>query len=263
MRKIGMGLIAVMLLCLLATTSGQAAAAISLETAIDQAGRQRMLTQRMVKVYALIGQRVSVGRAYDQLDASVALFDKQLNALKPVAGTAEERASLRKIERLWRRLKKVVTAKPDREKAQGVDKLAEATLREADRFVGLLEKRSGKAAGHLTNLAGRQRMLSQRMAKFYVLRSWGLDLPAYRQGFDAAVVAFGNALRGLTNAEENTDAITKGLDDVTRQWRLFGLSKAVDGGRFVPSLVTRSMDKILDRMDMLTMEYARLGENKP
>ncbi len=262
MRKIGTGLVAVVLFCLLATTSGHAAGAISLEEAINQAGRQRMLTQRMVKAYALIGQRVSVGRAYDQLDASVVLFGKQLSALRSVADSAEEKASLKKVERLWRRFKKAVTAKPDRKKAPGVDKLAEATLKEADRFVGLLEKRSGKAAGHLTNLAGRQRMLSQRMAKFYVLRSWGLDLPAYREGFDTAVDDFENALRGLKNSEENTDAITRGLDDVTRQWHLFGLSKVVGSGRFVPSLVTRSMDKILDRMNTLTAEYANLGKNK-
>ncbi len=231
---------------------------ITLEEAINQAGRQRMLTQRMVKAYAMIGQRVSIGRGYDQLDAAIALFDNQLQTLKTIAATPEEKASLNKVARLWRRFKRKLDGKPRKSEVASLDRLAEAVLTEADHFVGLLEKRSSKHAGHLTNLSGRQRMLTQRMAKYYLFLSWGLDQPAYRQAFDEAVEQFQNSLNELQNSTENTARIGSELDQVEQQWGLFGLSRLVGKNRYVPSLVVRSLDNILQRMDHITSLYAKL-----
>ena len=49
-----------------------------LNSAINKAGRQRMLSQRMAKAYFQIGQQVEVDRSKKILDSSVALFDLSL-----------------------------------------------------------------------------------------------------------------------------------------------------------------------------------------
>ncbi len=236
-----------------------AAGTISLEEAINQAGRERMLTQRMIKAYAMIGQRVSIGRGYEQLDAAIERFDSQLRALGDVVSTSAEKTSLKKLARLWKRLRNMLDGKPRKAAAAKLDAQAAAVMNEADHLVGLLEKRSKRQAGRLTNRAGRQRMLTQRMAKFYLLRSWGLNDPAYRRGFDDAVGEFASNLRALRNSPANSEEINGQLDAVERQWRLFGMNERV-GKRFVPSLVVRSLDNILERMEAITTMYAKLGK---
>ena len=53
--------------------------------AINKAGRQRMLSQRMSKAYLALVQQVEPGTAQQVLDRSVALFDRQLVELKAFA----------------------------------------------------------------------------------------------------------------------------------------------------------------------------------
>ena len=47
-----------------------------INVAINKAGRQRMLSQRMAKAYFQIGQQIDVDRSRKVLDQSVALFDR-------------------------------------------------------------------------------------------------------------------------------------------------------------------------------------------
>jgi len=64
-----------LLALVLSVLGGEALAQITdLNSAINKAGRQRMLSQRMAKAYFQIGQQVEVDRSKKILDASVSLF---------------------------------------------------------------------------------------------------------------------------------------------------------------------------------------------
>ena len=67
-----------LLLALVLSVSGADALAqiADLNSAINKAGRQRMLSQRMAKAYFQIGQQVEVDRSKKILDASVAQFGR-------------------------------------------------------------------------------------------------------------------------------------------------------------------------------------------
>ena len=60
-----------------------------INSAINKAGRQRMLSQRMAKAYFQIGQGVDIERSKKILDTSVATFDRQLVELKNYAPTPD------------------------------------------------------------------------------------------------------------------------------------------------------------------------------
>ena len=49
--------------------------------AVNQAGRQRMLSQRITKAYLMIGADIKPALAQRQLDSSIALFEEQHLAL--------------------------------------------------------------------------------------------------------------------------------------------------------------------------------------
>ena len=72
-----------MLVIFLALTGREAWSQIDdINAAINKAGRQRMLSQRMAKAYFQIGQKIDVDRSKKVLDSSVAAFDRQLIELK-------------------------------------------------------------------------------------------------------------------------------------------------------------------------------------
>ncbi len=231
---------------------------LSMGDAINKAGRQRMLSQRIVKAYVLVGRKVMLS-AKMQLTDAVALFEKQLAELTDFATTDEERKTITEITRLWKKYKVLATAKPTKEKAVELTAMSDEVLAKTHKFVLLLEDRSGTSVGKLVNISGRQRMLSQRIAKFYVLRSWGLDQPEYEVGQNKAMAEFTNALQLLQGAAENTSEINDALEKVEQDWNTFKISKQLKGGKYIPSLVVRSLDKILAQMNYITALYTNIA----
>lgn len=255
---------AIFAISLLLVTSGTIAAPkpdaapgpkLSMGEAINKAGRQRMLSQRITKAYALIGQKIMMS-ANNQLYDAIELFGKQHAELTNFAATEEEKTSIEKVSKLWTEYKSLAQTKPTKESALQMRNLSEKVLAEAHHFVLLLAKRSGTPAGHLVNISGRQRMLSQRIGKFYVLQSWGLEDPEYQTEYDKAVNQFTTAMKELQNAPENTSDINDALAKVETDWETFKISRKVRGGKHIPSLVVRQLDKILGQMNYITALYA-------
>jgi nitrate/nitrite-specific signal transduction histidine kinase len=234
----------------------------SMGEAINQAGRQRMLTQRIVKSYCQMGQDVRYLVASQDLDSAITLFEQQLERLKQFAHAPATRKTLDEVTRLWAPVKVIATADVSRDQAPQLRAQAEKLLAAAHRVVLQLEAQSGTNKGHLVNIAGRQRMLSQRMGNLYMLMSWGFDDPQYRADFDQAVEEFEDALEELRAAAENTTEIDRALKKVAQNWDMFKLGNRMEKGEYVPSLVARMLDKILVQMNQITGMYAALPNTK-
>ncbi|MDZ7921345.1 type IV pili methyl-accepting chemotaxis transducer N-terminal domain-containing protein, partial [Rhodoferax sp.] len=72
-----------------------------LSDAINKAGRQRMLSQRMGKAWLALLQNVEKTSAQLVLDKSMALFDRQLVELKGFAPTPDVQATYAKLDTAW------------------------------------------------------------------------------------------------------------------------------------------------------------------
>ena len=237
-----------------------APAGLPLATAINRAGRQRMLSQRTAKAWLMQAQGVLPDRAKAILTQSVALFEQQLNDLKAVQPGDEVRAALQALEQEWTRYRPLLA--DGRADPGAVWNGSEAVLAAAQQLTLAYERAAGTATGKLVNLSGRQRMLSQRMAKAYFFRQAGVNAGAAGKMMDAAMKEFAQALEELKAAPQNSALIKSELALVEQQWFFFqnalALRAAGDPKRASADVATTS-ERILEQMDLVVGLYEKLA----
>lgn len=228
---------------------------------VNAAGEQRMLSQRIVKAYSQIGLDVMPAVAKAQVEESSARFEANLAALKPVAAAAPEaqRAYDGLVAR-WAPFRAALSRPATREAALALSAESDKLLAAAERLTQTIEDSGARGPGRLVNLAGRQRMLSQRLAKAYMLRSWGVDSSALRQEMEVASHEFSGGLDALMSRPENTDEIRLELQEVALQWEWLQTAISVEGAVSYRLVVAEAADSILAATDRVTVLYQKLGQ---
>jgi hypothetical protein len=222
------------------------------------------LSQRLAKCYLQIGQSIDTERSKMILDSSMATFDRQLVELKMFAPTQENREVLSKLEKAWISYKDILVGRmPNQQDAKSILSINEDVLAMAQESTVQLEKFSGTTAGKLVNIAGRQRMLSQRMAKFYQAENWGVATPEMKQKLNMARNEFVASLDFLSAAPNNTSAIRDELELGKQQWIFFdnALNNTANkaGNKIILATnVAKTSERILEVMDKVTGLYAKI-----
>jgi nitrate/nitrite-specific signal transduction histidine kinase len=239
--------------------SSASADGLTLSEAINKAGRQRMLTQRIVKTYCLVGLDVDARRARAELYEAIELFEAQFAELRVFSGEARVTAALDRVASLWLDFDALASGPVDREGARRLMALDEQMLAAADAVVLELEALSQRPYARLVNISGRQRMLSQRMVKFHLFQAWGLGSAAVLDQIDRARNEFQGALMELRASPENTPAIDRELAAAAEQWQwLKSALSLYQADTYFPSIVDDAAEKTLAIMERATDLYARL-----
>ncbi|MDO8697475.1 MAG: type IV pili methyl-accepting chemotaxis transducer N-terminal domain-containing protein [Pseudomonas sp.] len=224
--------------------------------AMNLSGMQRMLSQRMAKTYLMIGSGVRAEVANEQFDQSLAKFESNYQALSDYAPNSEIRQALVTAGSIWQEYRQLLLNSPSRENAPQVLALSDQLLGQCEKVVQLIQQHTGSSSAVLVNRSGRQRMLSQRIAKLYLARSWRLPGAELEQQFQQAVDEFDRALSELQNAQQNTPEINAALHKVEAQWTFsragFRLS---NDSRYVPTVITTTTETLLRQMNELTSAY--------
>ena len=236
---------------------------VNLNDAINKAGRQRMLSQRMAKGYMALGQGVLPLDAEKALATSMALFDRQLVELKAFAPTPDIKATYLQLEAKWSEYKgALVGAKPDAQGAASVMQLSNVVLTLANQGTVQLEKTSSKPVGKLVNIAGRQRMLSQRMAAHYLAASWNVQAASAKAEMLKAQDEFLLAHDTLAKAPENTERIAGELVLAQQQFVFFQAAlqnlQVGRANKAPMSEVFQTSERILQVMDNITNLYSKI-----
>ncbi len=148
---------------------------MDITSAVNVAGRQRMLAQRMAKAYLMLGQGINPDGARTILQESIRLFEAQLAALKAFRPNAAQAKSLAELDAVWARCKPLLTAPPTKLGADVLYVLSEDLQQVAHHLTLVYRDVSNQPQDQLVNLAGRQRMLTQRMMKFYLYETWEIN----------------------------------------------------------------------------------------
>ena len=216
--------------------------------ALNLAGQQRMLSQRIVKLMAQRAAAIEPRRARGLQDASMARIDANLARLAAL----QVGAQLGVVQSAWAALRPLLDGKPEADVLVRADALAEELLNESDRLARDIEAAGVNRPLAFVNLCGRQRMLSQRLAKQALLA----DLLPQRCVIDPTLFAACEAgLAALEAAPLSSDAIRALLAEVRAEWLhlLHALRHA--HGREAAAGLARSSEALLDQLDRLTSVY--------
>lgn len=227
----------------------------TLNHAIDRAGLQRMLTQRMLKSYCQIGQDQFYVKPDEKLKDALTRYEKGLSFLigfESIDGVTEP---LNKIIGIWPKYKTLIMDKATKANAPKLVKLNEKLLSFSHQIVLALQAESGKELGKIVNISGRQRMLSQRIELFYLLRDWGFDGDFYANALAKSRKEFTEGLAYLDNYPENTEKIKKLLAKADKSFNLFSHSLDEKNNAFLISL---TVGQLLKYMNTATNLYSKM-----
>lgn len=231
--------------------------------AINKAGRQRMLSQRIAMSYFMIGLNANAAEAQQRIDGAVAEFHSNLMELRDYARDPAVQVALDKEAQIWGAYSALVVAKPNPN--QGLQVLAQSDqlLAACEDVVQKLGVKPGAGSARLVAVSGRQRMLSQKLGKYYLAMAWKLPAVGLEANFNQTLQDFDGNLQQLAANADNTPAINTALNRVRNDW---GLSKSVftqyKDGRFAPLIVVTTSESILKQMDAVTGLYVALASGK-
>ena len=225
---------------------------------LNTAGKQRMLSQRIAKDYLYIGNKVAVSKADKQLKASLREFTAANKKLMASINDPEIQNLLTFVQMSFDEFNDLIKQPFNLDNAQLALDLSESILEGSQYVVDSLTNTMGHKESEIVAKAGKQRMLAQRIAKYYIAYQSGIKDKNTVEQMKDAVKTFSLNHQALLKNPNNTPTINQKLAQIDKLWKIvykFYL-KIEKGG--LPFIVFVTTDDITEKMDDITKLYVSL-----
>jgi len=225
---------------------------------IDVAGKQRMLSQRIAKDYLYVGKKVAVSKAKKQLKASLEELVSAHKVLVDSINDPEIKNLLSFVELSIEDFKATANEPFNLDNAQLIIDLSESMLEGSQYVVDSLKEKVEVQESAIVGKSGKQRMLAQRIAKYYIAYQAGIKDKNTVDQMKTAVSEFAEAHKALMANPSNTPEINRQLNEIDRLWKIvykFYLNIEKGG---LPLIVFNTTDNITKKMNKITALYVEL-----
>ncbi len=249
---------------LLATTEKELANTINL------AGKQRMLIQKMTKEALLIHANLEKDKSIKRLKESSSLFDKTLKGLingdKSIDLVKIDNKNISKelinVNRLWKpfykEIKNILSNRAKESSYEFLEKNNMTLLKKMNRVVELyssLDNGNNKfRLANDINLAGKERMLTQRMAKDILAIKNNLDKKSHIRDFKESRELFSKILNGLQRGDKNLKLVGTKISNIVNQLKVVDKSWKDMKSILNSALKGKNTQKAIEILDNLLVE---------
>jgi hypothetical protein len=172
---------------------------------------------------------------------------------------------LSQTQSAWTAFRQVLQLPAQAEQVAKLDALGEVFLQQAERLTASLENAAAMAPLRLLNQAGRQRMLSQRYAKYALLLAFGNN--SARAAMARVAVEFDTALHDLSALPLSSIEIRTGLANAALCWQQMQANAAAitqanagaseDSRLQQTAALAQASEQLLELFESLTQAYER------
>lgn len=225
---------------------------------IDMAGKQRMLSQRIAKDYLYAGKKIAAAKANKQLKNSLAELMESHKVLVKSINDPDIKNLLAFVEMSTEDFESTANEAFTLDNAQLVIDLSESMLEGSQYVVDSLKETVEIQESKIVGKAGKQRMLAQRIAKYYIAYQAGIKDKNTIDQMKAAVATFSESHAALMSNAANTPEINRKLNEIDRLWKIvykFYLNIEKGG---LPLIVFNTTDNITKKMNQITGLYVEL-----
>jgi nitrate/nitrite-specific signal transduction histidine kinase len=245
--------------------------------AVNIAGRQRMLSQRMAKARLYRTMAINSEVCQKELNTSITQFDENLKNLIAYSPTSKVKLRFTKVETMWPDFKAALINDTTSKAATVVLNMNTRLLTACDEAVQELVAYSNtltaddessinpETIATNVNIAGRMRMLSQRLTLYYGAHYNDMDKDAMKN----VQIVSNNLQQGISHlmmSDINTTDIDDALTNSFKDWEIIREKCTKDGCKgfenktIEPAVLFDTMNKFLSKMDRITSMYASLSK---
>lgn len=229
---------------------------------IASAGRLRMQSQRLAKLYQQAGMGMYAPVAIRQIGEGSAEIDGEFARLARYSRKPSIQRTFGRCETLWQELRSALKAAPGATSNERVNQLADELMLHTGKLSMLIEAEGETPVGRLLDLSSRLNMLSQRLARLYLLAYGGDKSQGVMIDLEQARKEFKAGLQELDSARENSSASREAIALAKNQWIFFDLAISQLGkanrtdGKAAQHVATSS-ERIAQVLDDASAQYVK------
>lgn len=231
---------------------------------IMAAGRIRLQTQRIAKLYQQTGMDLNTQAATRQIAKARQRVDSDLAELTQTAGasssgTEKARRPLERLTRAWGDMKHALDTPFSAHNRNLINGQAEEINIAAGALSLQIEQTATSASGRLLDLSLRQSMLAQRLARLYLQAQAGDKQQGLQVDMNQTQKEFASALQELLSARETSASSRQALELAKMQWFFFeqSLLGLMEGSGGSAKDVVSTSERILEVLDSVSIQYAQ------
>lgn len=246
--------------------------------AVNIAGKQRMLTQRMAKTYVYLVRNNNDVKAKRQLLTTSIIFEKQNSILYNNAKFQSTKNMITKVNDLWKSYKEILNTIPNYPNAEKIIEMNTNLLSLTNSVVSLViaeTKGSSQNSSNIyadedtseedlelkkiINLSGKQRMLSQRLGLYYYATGDKLKSKNNINTLTNTFNKIDEAITELLISNFNTPKIDEKLGIAMTKWEEVKNNKLkLSGHKFTDVEMFKLSDDLTKAFNAITVLYEKI-----
>ena len=255
--------------------------AISDGTALNIAGKQRMLVERVAKDFVYKSLNLQREKAIKEQTTSTILFEEHLNILNNYAVNEAIKQKIALASKSWQEFKQVLDYKVmNQQNATYVFQESDKLLKLCDDVVNaimiqIISKKSSLDKSPLrkeliashTNSSGKMRMLIQRTALYYICYYQGITQRPHEEELVNTVDFIQFSLKEIKHSPINEEEVNVAISGVETEWKTFvdAFQKEQKFDFSNKSITPENMfdlsNRLVNKIDKVTLAYAKMLDN--